>query len=143
MVLWSIVNAWGGEILVPKIPSYRITDLAQAIGPECAHPVVGVRPGEKIHEEMITASDSLNTVDLGRYYAILPGGADYTQLEYCKQHKCQLMPAGFCYNSGTNEHFLTVAELRQLINEHVQSSGDADPGRDSRSPLLRELAPVA
>src|SRR5262245_36482089 len=72
MVLWAIEHARGGEILVPKIPSYRITDVAQAIGPECSHQVIGVRPGEKIHEEMITASDSFNTVDLGRYYSILP-----------------------------------------------------------------------
>ena len=75
MVLWSLEHAWGGEILVPKIPSYRITDVAKAIGPECKHSVIGVRPGEKIHEEMITASDSFNTVDMGRYYAILPAGA--------------------------------------------------------------------
>ena len=64
MVLWSIENAWGGEVLVPKIPSYRITDVATAVAPECRQQVVGVRPGEKIHEEMITASDSFNTVDL-------------------------------------------------------------------------------
>ncbi len=68
----------GGEIFVPKIPSYRITDVAEAIGPDCEHPVVGIRPGEKLHEEMITASDSFNTVDLGRYFAILPMAAEYT-----------------------------------------------------------------
>jgi UDP-N-acetylglucosamine 4,6-dehydratase len=85
MVLWSLEHAWGGEVLVPKIPSYRITDVAQAIGPECEHPVVGIRPGEKIHEEMITSSDSLNTVDLGSYYAILPVGARYSLDEYCQQ----------------------------------------------------------
>jgi UDP-N-acetylglucosamine 4,6-dehydratase (inverting) len=72
MVLWALENALGGEIFVPKIPSYLITDLATAIGPECEQRVVGIRPGEKIHEEMITTSDSLNTIDLGPYYAILP-----------------------------------------------------------------------
>jgi len=72
MVLWAIEHAWGGEILVPKIPSYRIVDVAEAVAPGCRQEVVGIRPGEKIHEEMITASDSFNTVDLGRYYAILP-----------------------------------------------------------------------
>ncbi len=71
MVLWAIENALGGEILVPKIPSYRIIDLAEAIGPDCKHEIVGIRPGEKIHEEMITASDSFNTLDNGRYFAIL------------------------------------------------------------------------
>ena len=74
MVLWALENAQGGEIFVPKIPSYRITDLARAIGPECEHPVIGVRPGEKIHEEMITASDSFNTVDLGRLFRDIARG---------------------------------------------------------------------
>ena len=72
MVLHAIENAWGGEIFVPKIPSYKITDIAQAIGPDCEHKVVGIRPGEKIHEEMITMSDSFTTYDLGKYYAVLP-----------------------------------------------------------------------
>lgn len=145
MVLWSIQNAWGGEILVPKIPSYRITDVAQAIGPECAHPVIGVRPGEKIHEEMITSSDSYNTVDLGQYYAILPCGASYCVKEYCENTSFKPVPPGFCYNSGTNEHFLTVEELRELIDEHVLNAGltPADFGRARSTPILRELAPVA
>lgn len=115
MVLWSIENAWGGEILVPKIPSYRITDLARAIGPDCDYPVVGIRPGEKLHEEMITASDSHHTVDLGRYYAILPTGSAYDIEEYCRGNGALPVPAGFAYNSGTNEHFLGVDELRALI----------------------------
>lgn len=122
MVLWALDNAWGGEILVPKIPSYRITDLAMAIGPECRHPVVGLRPGEKIHEEMITNSDSFNTVDLGRYYAILPVGATYTADDYCAATGARRVAQGFCYNSGTNEQFLTVEELRSLIREHVQAA---------------------
>ncbi|MET0311557.1 MAG: UDP-N-acetylglucosamine 4,6-dehydratase (inverting) [Burkholderiaceae bacterium] len=119
MVLWSLENAWGGEILVPKIPSYRITDVAQAIGPECEHPVVGVRPGEKIHEEMITESDSFNTVDLGKYYAILPVGASFSSEDYCAKMNGKAVPQGFSYNSGSNDDFLTVAQLRTLIAEHV------------------------
>src|SRR5450830_1416168 len=119
MVLWSMQNAWGGEILVPKIPSYRITDVAKAVGPECTYPVVGIRPGEKIHEEMITSSDSLNTVDLGSYYAILPSGGPFTIQEYCEKMNARRVAPGFCYNSGTNEHFLTVAELEKLIQENV------------------------
>jgi UDP-N-acetylglucosamine 4,6-dehydratase/5-epimerase len=115
MVLWSIENAWGGEILVPKIPSYRITDLAQAIGPECDYPVVGIRPGEKLHEEMITASDSHHTVDLGPYYAILPAGAFYGAEEYCADTQARRVPVGFSYNSGNNERFLGVEELRDLV----------------------------
>lgn len=122
MVLWSIEHCTGGEVLVPKIPSYRITDVAQAIGPECKYPVVGIRPGEKIHEEMITASDSFNTVNLGKYYAILPMSGRYTLQEYCTEFGATPVPAGFCYNSGTNEQFLTVDELRTLIREHVDAS---------------------
>lgn len=116
MVLWSLDNAWGGEILVPKIPSYRITDVAKAIGPECSYPVVGVRPGEKIHEEMITASDSSHTVDMGRYYAILPMGGGYTLSEYCEKMNAVPVPRGFSYDSGTNPEFLTQEELRNLID---------------------------
>lgn len=149
MVLWSIAHAWGGEILIPKIPSYRIIDVAQAIGPECEHPIVGVRPGEKIHEEMVTASDSYNTVDLGNYFAILPSRSEYTREEYCRGTGGVMTPHGFCYSSETNGHFLSVEDLRRLITEHVaaESSGavPADLGRSSRSPIpiLRELAPVA
>jgi UDP-N-acetylglucosamine 4,6-dehydratase (inverting) len=119
MVLWSLENMQGGEILVPKIPSYRIIDVAEAIGPECTHPIIGIRPGEKIHEEMITTSDSLNTIDLGKYYAILPMTSQYCAKEYCKKMKAQPVKNGFCYNSGQNEHFLTVDELRELIKLHV------------------------
>ncbi len=115
MVLWSLENALGGEILVPKIPSYRITDVAKAIGPECSYPVVGVRPGEKIHEEMITSSDSLHTVDMGKYYAILPMGGTYTVEEYCKKMDATPVAPGFCYNSGTNPDFLTVEQLEKLF----------------------------
>lgn len=144
MVLWSIEHAWGGEILVPKIPSYRILDLAQAIGPECEHPVIGIRPGEKIHEEMITAADSPNTVDFGKYFAILPTGARYDRAEYCRRTGAQPVADGFCYNSGTNEQFLSVEELRDLIYTHVESTSPVpvEVGRNTR-PLLRELAPVA
>lgn len=95
MVLWSIENAWGGEVLVPKIPSYRVVDVAQAVGPECEHPVIGIRPGEKIHEEMITASDSFNTVDLGSYYAILPMGGRYSAEDYCEQAGAKRVEHGF------------------------------------------------
>jgi UDP-N-acetylglucosamine 4,6-dehydratase (inverting) len=119
MVLWALENALGGEIFVPKIPSYRITDVAEAIGPECEIRVVGIRPGEKIHEEMITASDSLNTVDLGPYYAILPSAADHFPEDYLEKRGGSRVEPGFAYNSGTNPHFLTVEELRGLISRHV------------------------
>lgn len=119
MVLWSIEHGWGGEVLVPKIPSYRITDVATAIGPECRQDIVGIRPGEKIHEEMITASDSFNTVDLGRYYAILPSAGNYTVEEYCERMISKRVEPGFAYDSGSNPEFLTVAQLRTLIDTCV------------------------
>jgi len=119
MVLWSIEHAQGGEVLVPKIPSYRITDVATAVAPECRQQVVGVRPGEKIHEEMITASDSFNTVDLGDYYAILPSAGMYSVDEYCETMSGVRVQPGFAYESGGNPHFLSVDQLRALIDTHV------------------------
>ena len=126
MVLWALEHAGGGEIFVPKIPSYRLVDVARAVAPEARQVIVGVRPGEKVHEEMITASDSPNTVDLGRYYAILPS-AGTTVAEYCARHGGAPVPAGFAYNSGTNPDVLSVDELRALVAAHVE--GDrAGPG---------------
>lgn len=119
MVLWSIENAWGGEVLVPKIPSYRVVDVATAIAPECKQTIIGVRPGEKIHEEMITVSDSLNTVDMGRYYAILSSSGHYSIEEYCEKTEAKRVQPGFSYDSGSNPDFLTVGQLRKLIAEHV------------------------
>ena len=119
MVLWALDNALGGELFVPKIPSYRITDVAEAIGPSCDKPIIGIRPGEKIHEEMITASDSFTTIDLGAYYAILPSDGR-VQRRYEKAGMAiTAVPSGFAYNSGANPEFLTVEQLRGLIREHV------------------------
>lgn len=119
MVLWAFENAQGGEIFVPKIPSYRITDLAKAIDPACEHPVIGIRPGEKIHEEMITASDSFNTVDLGKYFAILPSSGPHSVESYCAAHGGSPVKPGYSYNSGSNPDFLTPEQLRHLIAIHV------------------------
>lgn len=119
MVLWALENALGGEIFVPKIPSYRIADVAEAVAPNCRQEIVGIRPGEKIHEEMITESDSYQTVDLGRYFAILPSGGHYTMDQYCQSTGAQRVAPGFAYNSGTNSDFLSVEQLRRLIEEQV------------------------
>ncbi len=122
MVLWSLEHAWGGEILVPKIPSYRIVDVATAIAPECRQDVVGIRPGEKIHEEMITTSDSYNTVDMGDYFAVLPTGGNYgayALADYCERTKSRPVEPGFAYDSGTNPDFLSVEQLRALIDQYV------------------------
>uniref|UniRef100_UPI0024A8EF07 polysaccharide biosynthesis protein n=1 Tax=Phaeodactylibacter xiamenensis TaxID=1524460 RepID=UPI0024A8EF07 len=114
-------HAWGGEIFVPKIPSYRITDVAKAIGPECEHPVIGIRPGEKIHEEMITASDSFYTYDLGKYYTILPSTHKWKLDDFISHFNAKRVTPGFRYNSGENEEWETVESLRELIREHVDA----------------------
>jgi UDP-N-acetylglucosamine 4,6-dehydratase (inverting) len=119
MVMWSIDSALGGEIFVPKIPSYRILDLAEAIGPECERRIIGIRPGEKVHEEMITASDSYNTVDLGRYFAILSTSGKHTADAYLTKREGTKVIPGFSYNSGKNDRFLSVAELHDLIETHL------------------------
>tara|TARA_B100000674_G_scaffold125267_1_gene96210 strand:- start:8257 stop:9261 length:1005 start_codon:yes stop_codon:yes gene_type:complete len=119
MVLWSLEKGLGGELFVPKIPSYRIIDVAEAVGPSCQKPIIGIRPGEKIHEEMITSSDSFSTIDLGPYYAILPSDG----LVHKKYQEANLpitpVEPGFAYNSGTNPNFLEVEQLRSLIKQHV------------------------
>ena len=119
IVCWAIENALGGEIFVPKIPSYRIVDVAEAIGPECAKPVTGIRPGEKIHEEMITASDSTSAVDLGKYYAILSSVSGMSIERYLDRRPGTQLKPGFSYNSGSNKSFLSVEELRCLIRTHI------------------------
>lgn len=117
MVLFAIENALGGEIFVPKIPSYRILTLAEAIAPSCRRVEVGIRPGEKLHEEMITASDSYSTIDFGRYFAILPSFANRSR--YLDHFGGQPVSTSFCYNSGQNSAWLEVDELRRLIRLHV------------------------
>jgi UDP-N-acetylglucosamine 4,6-dehydratase/5-epimerase len=119
MVLHALETAWGGELFVPKIPSYRITEVAEAIAPDCLQQVVGIRPGEKVHEEMITSSDSFSTYDLGKYYVILPQACNWELDEYIKSFNAVKVPEGFNYNSGTNTEWLTVEEIRTLIREHV------------------------
>lgn len=119
MVMHALYNAWGGEIFVPKIPSYRIMDVAEAIGPECEKPVIGIRPGEKIHEEMITESDSFYTYDLGKYYTIIPSMHKWSLDEYVEEFKAKKVSQGFKYNSGENADWETVESLRSLIKEHV------------------------
>ncbi|MDP4685734.1 MAG: polysaccharide biosynthesis protein, partial [Salibacteraceae bacterium] len=119
MVMHALEHAWGGEIFIPKIPSYRITDIAQAIGPECEHPVIGIRPGEKIHEEMITSSDSFFTYDLGKYYVIVPQTPSWKIESFINEHNAIKVAEGFHYDSGTNTEWETIDSLRTLIKEHV------------------------
>mgnify|MGYP000896129913 FL=1 len=119
MVLHALDSAWGGELFVPKIPSYKILDVAEAIGPECEHKICGIRPGEKIHEEMITSSDSFTTYDLGKYYVILPQVTTWDMKAYIEKFNAKLVPQGFNYTSGDNTEWETVDSLRTLIKEHL------------------------
>ena len=119
MVLHALNNAWGGEVFIPKIPSYKILDIAKAVGPECEINVIGIRPGEKIHEEMITTSDSFTTYDLGKYYVILPQMTTWKLEEYLKHFSAKLVPPGFSYSSDKNTEWETVENLRVLIKNHV------------------------
>jgi UDP-N-acetylglucosamine 4,6-dehydratase (inverting) len=126
MVFYALEHSLGGEIYVPKIPSYRITDVVEAIGPKCSKPIVGIRPGEKLHEEMITESDSQNTIQNSRYFVIVPmlyGRAMKDTLAiYAAHHKATLVENGFRYSSGTNTNWLSVEQLRELIRNHVDQS---------------------
>lgn len=119
MVLHAIETAWGGEIFVPKIPSYKITDVATAIAPDCKIEVIGIRPGEKLHEEMITSSDSFSTYDLGKYYAILPQVPNFKLPDFVSHFNAKLVEQGFQYNSNDNKEWVSVEEMRSLIREHV------------------------
>ncbi len=119
MVMWALEHAEGGEIFVPKIPSYRVVDVAKAVAPNADHDIIGIRPGEKIHEEMITSSDSPNTVDMGNYYAILPPGSPALVERYCKQYNATKVAENFCYDSGSNGDFLSIEQIRQLILTNV------------------------
>jgi UDP-N-acetylglucosamine 4,6-dehydratase (inverting) len=122
MVMYALEHAWGGEIFVPKIPSYKITDIAEAIAPNAEIKIVGIRPGEKVHEEMITSSDSYLTYDLGKYYVILPSTPKWDVQHFLTSNNAKKVVDGFSYNSFNNTEWLTVEELRSLIKEHVDSN---------------------
>ncbi|MBM3191778.1 MAG: UDP-N-acetylglucosamine 4,6-dehydratase (inverting) [Chlamydiae bacterium] len=119
MVLHAIDKAWGGELFVPKIPSYRITDVAAAVGPDCRTEVKGIRPGEKLHEEMITKTDSLSTYDCGKYFIITPTIPIWDLSQWARAFDAIKVSEGFQYSSGTNDHWLTIPEIRDLIKKHI------------------------
>ncbi len=126
MVMHAIEHAWGGEIFIPKIPSYRITDVAKAVAANCKQEIIGIRPGEKIHEEMITSSDSFYTYDLGKYYTILPSVPNFKIEEFVKNFSAKKVEEGFSYDSGTNSDWETVESLQNLIKEHVDNTFSFD-----------------
>jgi UDP-N-acetylglucosamine 4,6-dehydratase len=119
MVIHALENAWGGEIFIPKIPSYNIVELANAIAPMCKHEIVGIRPGEKLHEEMISSSDSYNTFDLGKYFVILPPNPNWDLQNFIEKFRAFKVKEGFTYNSGSNSELLNSEELANLIRSNL------------------------
>lgn len=119
MVLHAIVNSWGGELYVPKIPSYKITTVAEAIAPNCKQEIIGIRPGEKIHEEMITPTDSLNTYDCGKYYVIVPSNPAWKKEDWIKTFDAKKVAEGFHYSSDANTDWLNQEEIRNLVRAHI------------------------
>jgi len=119
MVMNALETAWGGELFVPKIPSYKITEVAKAIGPNCEHKIIGICPGEKVHEEMITSSDAFTTYDLGKCYVILPQVPHWDIEKYITHFNAVKVKEGFNYSSGQNTEWVDAAQLRQLIVDHI------------------------
>ena len=115
LVLYAFANMWGGEIYVPKIPSYHICDLAEAVAPHCRQKIVGIRPGEKLHEEMITATDALNSLEFKHHFVILPSMQLWDVAKYMETFNGRRCEAGFSYSSGTNDQWLGVDQLQRLI----------------------------
>ena len=141
LVLYALTHMWGGELYVPKIPSYRITDVATAIAPEARHDIVGIRPGEKLHEEMITETDSLNTIACDKHYVIVPSGSSWDVDRYIETFSAKKVPLGFHYSSGTNSDWLTVEQIRDLITTHVDPSfviATGAPERGKRQLTMRQ-----
>jgi UDP-N-acetylglucosamine 4,6-dehydratase (inverting) len=125
LVLFAIEHSIGGEIFIPKLPSYRLGDIATAIAPECEQRVVGIRPGEKLHEEMVTPADSFNTIELDRHYIICPMNLNFlhiskdSYLNQYKQYNATPVPVGFSYNSGENTEWMTIKDIQNLVIKHV------------------------
>ena len=121
-VLQCLDKMWGGELFVPKIPSCNILDIAKAIAPECKHKIVGIRPGEKLHEEMITETDALNSVEFEKYFVILPSTELWDVDKFRRESNSsvgKMCEFGFSYNSETNNDFLNIADLKDLIKNHM------------------------
>jgi UDP-N-acetylglucosamine 4,6-dehydratase len=121
-VLQCLDKMWGGELFVPKTASYNILDIAKAISPECEYEMVGIRPGEKLHEEMITETDALNCMEFEKYFVILPSTELWDVDKFRKESNSsigKMCEFGFSYNSGTNKDSLSVKDLQKLIQNHI------------------------
>lgn len=125
LVLYAMAHMWGGEIYVPRIPSYKIMDVAEAVAPGCKRKIVGIRPGEKLHEEMITETDALKALEFEKYFVILPSMRLWDVERYMETFSGKYCKTGFSYSSGSNDQWLTVEEIRRLIRRHVDPSFSA------------------
>ena len=119
MVINAFNNSMGGEIFIPKIPSYKILDVVDAIAPSCKKVIVGIRPGEKIHEQMISPADSYNTYDIGSYYVILPTKVNWNLSDFVSKFNAKKVKENFSYSSDSNSEWETVDSLRELIVNHL------------------------
>jgi len=126
-VIRCLAKMWGGELFVPRIPSYRILDVAEAVAPNIKREIIGIRPGEKLHEEMITATDAINTVEFKDYFVLLPSTELWDIGQFRKTSDSAGEGAccdyGYSYNSGSNPHFLTPKEIKDLISQNIESFG--------------------
>ncbi len=128
VVDWAMQNSNGGEILIPKIPSYKLVNLIQAVGLKNKPKIIGLRKGEKVHEEMITEADSYTTYDIGKYFLILPDNEKSTLNRFKKKLKVfKKIPNNFSYNSRDNDQFLSINELKKMI-AHVGNFKKSDVG---------------
>ena len=114
-VLDSLERMSGGELFIPKIPSMNIMDLAKAIAPNAEKKIIGIRPGEKIHEIMISSDDAINTIEFETYFVIQPAHPWWDNLEYIKINGGKPVDDGFNYSSGNNTQWLTINEIRKII----------------------------
>lgn len=122
LVMMALDKMWGGEIFIPKIPSYKILDVAKAVAPECKIEAIGVRPGEKLHEEMITETDSAHTVTFENYFVILPSTETFDVESFMSRFNGHMCDEGFKYNSSTNDQWLSIEEIRKMVKDY-QANG--------------------
>ncbi|MCA1561328.1 MAG: UDP-N-acetylglucosamine 4,6-dehydratase (inverting) [Acidobacteria bacterium] len=115
LVMYALEHMWGGEIFVPRLPSYRISDVATAIGPNCNRRLIGIRPGEKLHEEMITEMDGYTSLQMANHFVLTPSTDLWDREQYKQTFQATPCPEGFSYNSARNDRWLTIPEIREAI----------------------------
>ncbi len=117
LVLWTLINSIGSEIIIPKIPSVNIMDIANAIDPSCKIKKIGIRLGEKLHEDLITLTESPNTLELDDRYILLPSVQKKYINHYKKLSKKVKILNNFSYSSNTNNHFLKTQQIRKILKK--------------------------